>query len=211
MLSRIGEIQTPLPASQAILIGLLAAIVVYARTLWSIVNYAETVVHEGAHALAGIVTGRRIRSVKINTNGGGSTTMVPDTGFGLAAMLLLVRNCFGLVVILICGALLFLVVRYATAGTETVVAYGVTWFLLISGPKVASVAARKPKDVGDAGILAGMTFLWPSAWCFLWMAGTIAALIAGGAILIRALAHRDLRPQDAPGHVRQFRERRGRS
>ena len=246
-MSRIGEIQTPLPASQAILIGLLAAIVVYARTLWSIVNYAETVVHEGAHALAGIVTGRRIRSVKINTNGGGSTTMVPDTGFGfgvaasvgyigssaagliaaglisigrivavlwlglllLAAMLLLVRNCFGLVVILICGALLFLVVRYATAGTETVVAYGVTWFLLISGPKVASVAARKPKDVGDAGILAGMTFLWPSAWCFLWMAGTIAALIVGGAILIGALAHRGLRPQDAPGHVRQFRARRG--
>jgi hypothetical protein len=225
MLSRIGEIQTPLPASQAMLIGLMAAILVYARILWNIVNHAETVVHEGAHALAGIVTGRRIRSVKINTDGGGATTMTPDTGFGfgvaasagyigssgagliaaglislgrivavlglglllLVAMLLIVRNFFGLIVILICGALLYLIVRYTTTGVQTVIAYGVTWFLLISGPKVAARAARKPKDVTDAGILAGMTFLWPSAWCFLWLAGTIGALVVGGAILIGAL------------------------
>jgi hypothetical protein len=225
MLSRIGEIQTPLPASQAMLIGLMAAILVYARILWSIVNHAETVVHEGAHALAGIVTGRRIRSVKIDTDGGGATIMAPDTGFGfgvaasagyigsstagliaaglisvgrivavlglglllLAAMLLIVRNFFGLIVILICGALLYLIVSYTTTGVQTVIAYGVTWFLLISGPKVASRVARKPKDVADAGILAGMTFLWPSAWCFLWLVGTIAALVVGGAILIHAL------------------------
>jgi hypothetical protein len=225
MLSRIGEIQTPLPASQAMLIGLMAAIVVYARIVWSVVSHAETVVHEGAHALAGVVAGRRIRSVKINTDGGGATKMAPDTGFGfgvaaavgyigpsaagliavglisigrivavlglglllLAAMLLIVRNFFGLIVILICGALLYLIVSYTTTGVQTVIAYGVTWFLLISGPKVASSAARKPKDVTDAGILGGMTFLWPSAWCFLWLVGTIAALVVGGAILIRAL------------------------
>lgn len=225
MLSRIGEIQTPLPASQAMLIGLMAAILVYARILWSIANHAETVVHEGAHALAGIVTGRRIRSVKIDTDGGGATIMAPDTGFGfgvaasvgyigsstagliaaglisvgrivavlglglllLAAMLLIVRNFFGLIVILICGALLYLIVSYTTTGVQTVIAYGVTWFLLISGPKVAARAARKPKDVADAGILAGMTFLWPSAWCFLWLAGTIGALVIGAAILIHAL------------------------
>jgi hypothetical protein len=103
------------------------------------------------------------------------------------AMLLIVRNFFGLIVILICGALLYLIVRYTTTGVQTVIAYGVTWFLLISGPKVAARAARKPKDVTDAGILAGMTFLWPSAWCFLWLAGTIGALVVGGAILIGAL------------------------
>ena len=106
----------------------------------------------------------------------------------LAAMLLIVRNFFGLIVILICGALLYLIVSYTTTGVQTVIAYGVTWFLLISGPKVAAGAARKPKDVADAGILAGMTFLWPSAWwCFLWLVGTIAALVIGAAILIHAL------------------------
>ena len=226
ILSRIGEIDTPLPAPEAVLIGLLAAIVVTGPTLWKIVAHAETVVHESTHALTGIVTGRRIRSVNINTNGGGSTDMVPNTGpgFGVAAsvgyigssaagliaaglisighivavlwlglllfavMLLLVRNFFGGIVILICGTLLYLVLRYATAGVETAVSYGLTWFLLISGTKVALVAASRPNDVADAEILAGMTFLWRSAWCFLWLAGTIAALVIGGAILTHALA-----------------------
>src|SRR5271165_527187 len=36
-----------------------------------ITTHAETVVHEGAHALVGLVTGRRILSVRINRDGGG--------------------------------------------------------------------------------------------------------------------------------------------
>lgn len=222
MLSRIGEIQTPLPAPVALLIGILAAIVVHGPTLFKITTHAETVVHEGAHALVGLVTGRRILSVRINRDGGGGTRMVPDSGFGfgvaasvgyvgasaaglisaglisvgrivavlwlglllLAVMLLMVRNFFGGIVILSCGVLLFLIVRYTTAGVQTTVAYGVTWFLLLAATKVALGAARNPKKVADAEILAGMTFLWRSAWCFLWMIGTIAALVVGGAILV---------------------------
>jgi hypothetical protein len=221
VLSRIGEIQTPLPAPEAVLIGLLAAIVVLGPALWRIATHAETVVHESAHVLAGIVTGRRVLSVNINTAGGGATDMVPKSGAGygvaafvgyigssaagliaaelisigrivavlwlglllLAVMLLVVRNFFGGIVILTCGALLYLVVRYTTAGVQIAVGYGVTWFLLLSGTKVALAAASRPNDVADAGVLAGMTFLWRSAWCLLWLAGTIAALVAGGALL----------------------------
>ena len=224
MLSRIGEIQTPLPAPEALLIGLLAAIVVAGPTLWKIVGHAETVVHEGAHVLVGIVAGRRIRSVTINSNGGGGTIMVPNSGAGygvaafvgyigasaaglvaaglisigrivavlwlglllLAVMLLMIRNFFGGIVTLTCGALLYLIVRYTTAGVETAVAYGVTWLLLMSGLKVALRVASNPKDVDDAKILAGMTFLWTSAWCVLWLVGTIAALLVGAAILTHA-------------------------
>ena len=60
--------------------------------------------------------------------------------------------------------------------------------MLLSGTKVAFAAASRPDGVTDAGILAGMTFLWRSAWCFLWLVGAIAALMIGAAILIRALA-----------------------
>ena len=231
-MSRIGEIQTPLPAPQAVLIGLLATMVVAGRTLWDIVNHAETVVHEGAHVLVGMITGRTIRSVKIGKDGGGSTDMVPKSGagYGLAAfvgyigssaagliaaklisvghivivlflgllvcvvMLLLVRNLFGGRVILICGVLLYLVLRYMTAGVETVVAYGVTWFLLISGTRIAFEAIRRPKDVADAEILFRMTSLFRSAWCFLWLTGTVAALVVGGAILTHALCEDANRP-----------------
>jgi len=222
MLSRIGEIQTPLPAPVALFIGMLVFVVLLGPTLWKITTHAETVVHEGAHAVIGLGVGRRIRGVTINPDGGGATDMVPKSGLGyavaafvgyvgpsaagliaaglisigrivavlwlglllLAAMLLMVRKFFGGIVILVCGALLCLIVRYATVGVETAVAYGVTWFLLMSGPKVALGAASKPKDVADAKILARMTFLWPSAWCFLWLVGTIAALVVGGAILV---------------------------
>ncbi len=236
MLSRIGAIQTPLPAPVALLIGILAAIVVHGPTLFKITNHAETVVHEGAHALVGLATGRRIRSVRINSDGGGGTAIVPASGFGfglaasvgyigasgagliaawlisigrivvmlwlglllLAVMLLMVRNFFGGIVTLSCGLLLFLIVRYTTAGVETAVAYGVTWFLLLAAPKIALGAARKPKDVTDARILAGMTFLWPAAWCFLWVIGTIAALVVGGAILVLSMPR-------APNPLRQAR------
>jgi hypothetical protein len=226
MLSTIGRVDTPLSAPDAVVIGLLALIVVYGRTLWKVATLAETVLHESAHVLTGIAAGRRIRSVNIDSDGGGGTVMVPDSGFGfgvaafvgyigssaagliaaglisaghivavlwlglllLAFMLLMVRNFFGGIVILTCGALLYLVVRYTTAGVQVAVAYGVTWFLLLSGTKVAFAAATRPGSVADARILAGMTFLWRSAWCFLWLAGAIAALVVGAVVLTHALA-----------------------
>jgi len=100
----------------------------------------------------------------------------------------MVSNFFGAIVVLTYGALLYVIMRYTTAGVQVAVAYGVTWFLLLSGTKVAFSAASRPDRVADAGILAGMTFLWRSAWCFLWLIGTIAALVAGAVILTRALA-----------------------
>ena len=97
----------------------------------------------------------------------------------LAVMLLMVHNWFGGTVVLGCGVLLYLILRFAAAGIETTVAYVVTWFLLVSGPKAVLELGSEPTD---ATILAGMTILWPSAWSFLWLIGTIAALLGGGAI-----------------------------
>ena len=227
MLSMASEFQRPLPVPMVVLIGLLAATVVIVRALWDIATHAQTVVHEGAHVVAGILTGRTIQGVTIKTNGSGATDMVPKSGFGygvaafvgylgasaagliaarlistgrmvavlwlgfalLAVMLVTVRNLFGVGVILICGALLYLVLRNGTAGADTAVAYGVTWFLLISGTKDPFEIVRKPKEIkeiADAGVLAEMTFLWRWVWCVLWLAGTVAALMVGGAILVRA-------------------------
>jgi hypothetical protein len=99
----------------------------------------------------------------------------------LVALLLLVRNVFGGILILVAGGLIYLVVRYTTAGAETAVAYGVTWFLLVSGVRVVLEVGSKPTD---ARILAGMTHVWASAWVVLWLIGTIIALVVGGAILV---------------------------
>jgi Peptidase M50B-like len=222
VLSRIGETQTPLPPPVALFIGILVFIAVLGPTLWKAAVHVDTLVHEAAHAIVGLGTGRKVRSVKINPNGGGDTTITGRSGPGLAvfyfvgyvgpsaagliaawlisigrivavlwlgglllaAMVLMVRNFFGGIVTLSCSALLYLIVRYTTVGVETAIAYGVTWFLLMSGVKTMLGAASNPKAVTDATALAGMTFIWPSAWCFLWLAGTIAALVVGGAILV---------------------------
>lgn len=221
MLSMVSEFQKPLATPEVVLTGLVAALVVLIRIVWEIANHAETVVHEGAHVLAGILTGRKILGATIESNGGGGTDMVPKSGagYGVAAfvgylgasaaglvaaglistgrmaavlwlglalctvMLLAVRNAFGRFVVLACGALLYLVARYGTAGVGTAVAYGIAWFLLLSGTRVALRIILRPRDVADAAILAALTFLGRWVWCLLWLAGTIAALAFGGAIL----------------------------
>src|SRR4029077_3049484 len=144
MLSMVVGLEKPLPAPEVILIGLLAAAVVLVRALWEIAGPFETVVHESAHVIAGILTGRTIQGVRIEETGGGSTDMVPKSGCGygvaafvgyigpsaagliaaglistgrmyavlwlglvlLAVMLVTIRNFFGGLVILMCGALL---------------------------------------------------------------------------------------------------------
>ena len=197
MLSRIGEIQVPLPPPVALFLGILTFVAMLGPMLWKVTTHVNTIAHEAAHAIVGFGAGRRVRSVKINPDGGGSTVMVPNSGFGygvasfagylgpsvagliaarlisigrivavlwlglllLVVMLLLVRNSFGGIAILVSGALLYLTLRYTTTGVETAVAYGVTWFLLLSGPKAVLGGPTKPQD---AKILADMTPLWAS-------------------------------------------------
>jgi hypothetical protein len=218
-LSRIGEIQIPLPAPVAMFLGILTFVAVLGPMLWKVAVHVNTIAHEAAHAMVGFGAGRSIRSVTIDPDGGGATVILPDRGFGfgvavfagylgpsvagliaawlistgrmaavlwlglllLAVLLLMVRNFFGAIAILVCGALLYLTVRYTTAGVETAVAYGVAWFLLLSGPKrVLSIPIKSQ----DAKILAKMSPLWAWVWYYLWLLGTIAALLVGGAMLV---------------------------
>ena len=65
LLSRIVEIQIPLPAPVALLVGILVFAVIRPDTLEDH-EHAETVVPRG---YVGLVTGHRIRSVTINRDG----------------------------------------------------------------------------------------------------------------------------------------------
>jgi hypothetical protein len=99
----------------------------------------------------------------------------------LVLLLFVLRNAFSYVPVLIVGTLLFLVARYASVGIETAVAYAVAWFLLLSG--VRKVIYRGI-GAGDASNLASMTHIWRGFWVLLWLAGSIAAVAIGGALLI---------------------------
>jgi hypothetical protein len=99
----------------------------------------------------------------------------------LAILLPLLRNWFGVLPVVVTGGLIFAVVGYATAGLVTVVAYGLTWFLLLSGVRVVLVHNT---GAVDAQILRSLTNIPKTLWVGLWLICTVLALIVGGGLLV---------------------------
>jgi hypothetical protein len=99
----------------------------------------------------------------------------------LILLLFVLRKLFSYVPVLATGAVIFLIARYGSVGAETVTAYLVAWFLLLSG--LRDVLAHN-LNAGDARILAGMTHIWRGFWVLLWLAGSIAAVAIGGSLLV---------------------------
>jgi hypothetical protein len=100
----------------------------------------------------------------------------------LAILLLSVRNSFGFLTVIATGGFLFLVARSGSAGLEEVVAYGLAWFLLLSGLRVALLVFRG--GAGDADNLRASTSVPRVVWFVLWLAGAAAALWVGGRLLL---------------------------
>jgi hypothetical protein len=99
----------------------------------------------------------------------------------LVILLFLVRNAFGLATAVLSGLALYLVAYYAPVGAQVVVAYGVAWLMLLSGVRVVLAHGR---NAGDAAILHGLTRIPRGVWSGLWLAGTLAALVVGGSLLL---------------------------
>jgi len=99
----------------------------------------------------------------------------------LAVLLLTVRNAFGFVPVLATGVLIYIVARYGSPGADTILAYGVAWFLLLAGVRVV---ADHGVNARDAGKLSDLTRIRPSIWVWLWLVLTVAALGFGGGLLL---------------------------
>jgi Peptidase M50B-like len=219
VVSRIGEMQSPLPAPASVVLGLVALAAVGTEEIWLLARHMNTIAHEGAHAITGSAVGQRIVGVTLqpnatgatSTSGGGApgnvTTSVAGylgpSAFGVGAaklielghsvavlwltllllllLLVVLRSAFSFVPVLVTGGLIYVIARYASVGVESATAYGVAWFLLLSGVRVVldhGVAAA------DAGNLAALTHIRPRFWVWVWLIGTIAALVFGGSLLV---------------------------
>ncbi|MGH3189190.1 MAG: M50 family metallopeptidase [Streptosporangiaceae bacterium] len=66
--------QTPLPGSDALLIGLAALIVVVLRFLWPFAEHINAMAHEGTHAATGSVLGFQLNRVTLNLDATGATS-----------------------------------------------------------------------------------------------------------------------------------------
>jgi Peptidase M50B-like len=91
------------------------------------------------------------------------------------------RSSFGLAAVLASGIVMFLVARYAPLGAQIALAYGIAWFLLVSG---VGVVLQHGRHASDAVILRQLTRLPPSVWAAFWLLGSAAALVLGARWLV---------------------------
>lgn len=106
----------------------------------------------------------------------------------LLALLVQIRNLFGLWSVLAFGAVVFAVSWWLPGPDQTAFAYVVTWVLLLGAPRALVALARAQRygtgtGMSDPDQLARITPLPASAWLALF-AMTAAGALAGGTALL---------------------------
>lgn len=216
------------PAWWAILgSALLALVAIGQSTLWRYVRNLITIAHEGGHALVGVLTGRRLSGIRLESdtsgltitrgrpNGpgavltlaagytapallglgaaallaGGRTVLLLWITFALlVAMLLFIRNLYGLLALLIVGTGVFVASWYGSAEVQTTAAYLGTWILLWGSvrPVFELRHSRKGKAgvQSDADQLAGISAVPAGGWILVFGLVTLASAAGGTWMLL---------------------------
>ena len=216
------------PASWLVLAtGAVALLAVAVDRVWRIARNVVTIVHEGGHALAAVLTGRRLRGIRLHSDTSGLTMsvgkptgpgMVATTAAGylspslvgllgvgllaaeqvtvmlwaaavvLLAMLVMVRNAYGVLSLLLTGATVVVVSLYASADVQAAFGHAGTWFLLLGAVRPVGELWRERRrhrtGSTDADQLARLTRIPAAVWVGLFGLATLAALAAGAWLLL---------------------------
>lgn len=109
----------------------------------------------------------------------------------LAAMLVMIRNVFGVLSVITTIGIIFLVTWYASAQIQAGFAYFAVWLLLLGGVRPIAELHRMRRrgrlPNSDADQLARLTRLPGLFWVGFFLIGTIAALLLGGGLLLREM------------------------
>jgi hypothetical protein len=105
----------------------------------------------------------------------------------LLLMLINIRNLFGVLSLVITGAIVFAVSWYATPEVQAAFAYAGVWFLLFGGVRpvfeLQSLRRRGRMPESDADQLAHVTHVPAIFWVGIFLAVNLAALVAGAFLL----------------------------
>ncbi|MBB2946045.1 hypothetical protein FB565_005803 [Actinoplanes lutulentus] len=196
------------------------------RPVWRIARNAVTIAHEGGHALIALLTGRKLRGIRLEFDTSGLTLSAGrPTGPGmiltllggyiapslvgvlgawllggnritlllwLAVVLLLlmlinIRNLFGVVSLVITGAIVFAVSWYASPQVQAAFAYAGVWFLLFGGVRpvfeLQKLRSRGRMRDSDADQLSRLTHLPAVFWVGVFLAVNLIALAVGAFLL----------------------------
>jgi hypothetical protein len=108
----------------------------------------------------------------------------------LGLLLLQVRNFFGLWAVLLAGTGLVVVTRWTSAEVQLVIAYAVTWFLLLGAPRAVVELQRERRRrrgrerTSDAAALARLTRLPAVLWVGFFLVVTVGCLLLGARMLL---------------------------
>jgi hypothetical protein len=106
----------------------------------------------------------------------------------LAALLIMIRNAFGLLAVVVTGAAFFAVSWYGSNQLQAVFAYLGVWFLLLAGVRPVIELQGKRRRGGardsDADQLARLTGVSALLWVALFLVVALACLLVGGSRLL---------------------------
>ncbi|MFF7650068.1 M50 family metallopeptidase [Streptomyces sp. NPDC007983] len=117
------------------------------------------------------------------------TALLWGTTALLAAMLVMIRNAYGVLTVVTAGAAFFLVSWLTEPDVQAAFAYGVVWFLLIGGVRPPFELQGKRRRGGaydsDPDQLARLTNVPAVVWLLLFHVVSLCSLIGGGRWLLR--------------------------
>ncbi len=214
------------PPLLVLLTGVVALLVVSTRLPWRVARNAITIAHEGGHALAALLTGRKLRGIRLHSDTSGLTLSAgrptgpgmvltllagyiapPLVGLGgawllagnritlllwlavilLLAMLVMIRNLFGVLSLLVTGGVVLAVSWYASPQVQAAFAWASVWFLLLGGVRpvieLQRLRTRRGMPASDADQLAGITGFPAFFWVVLFGLVNLAVLVVGGLML----------------------------
>ncbi|MGW0754190.1 M50 family metallopeptidase [Streptomyces sp. NPDC002587] len=106
----------------------------------------------------------------------------------LLAMLVMIRNAYGVLTVVLTGGTFVLVSWKAPAEVQAVFAYGVVWFLLLGGVRPVFELGAKRRHGGapdsDADQLGRLTHVHPVVWLLLFHVVALCSLVGGGRWLL---------------------------
>jgi hypothetical protein len=217
----------PDPPGLLVLLTAVAGLLAVAfRPVWRVARNAVTIAHEGGHAFIALITGRRLRGIRLEFDTSGLTLSAGrPTGPGmmftllggyiapslvgvlgawllggnritlllwltvvlLLLMLINIRNLFGVISLLVTGAIVFAVSWYASPQVQAAFAYAGVWFLLFGGVRpvfeLQSLRSRGRMPESDADQLAHITHVPALFWVGVFLIVNLAALAAGAFLL----------------------------
>ncbi len=106
----------------------------------------------------------------------------------LVVMLVMIRNAYGALTVVLTGGTFLLVSWLAGPQVQAAFAYAVVWFLLLGGVRPAFELQTKRRRGGagdsDADQLSRLTQVPPAMWLFLFHAVSLCSLMGGGRWLL---------------------------